>query len=123
MRRGTIPARAIATHLDLVELGEHVIAQGVHPSLRRAVARRRELREGLCSRRGALQDDVLGFDLVDLLGRVGVQLVAKLLGEVVRALVLVLGLGGGGGLIGGAARLDLLDGAGEVVDDRREALC
>ena len=111
------------THLNLVQLREHSVAQGVHPSLRRAVARGGEVGERLRGSLRALEEHALSLDLVDLLGRVRVELVADLAREVVRALVLVLGLGGGGGLIGGAARLDLLDGAGEVVDDRREALC
>ena len=101
---------------------EHVVTERVYPRLCRAVTRRCKLRQGLCGCGSTLEDHALCLDLVDLLRRVGENLVAKLLGEVVRALVLVLGLGGGGGLIGGAARLDLLDGAGEVVDDRCEAL-
>ena len=111
------------THLNLVQLREHGVAERVNPTLRRPIARGGEVRQRLRGGLRALEEHALGLDLVDLLRRVRVELVADLAREVVRALVLVLGLGGGGGLIGGAARLDLLDGAGEVVDDRREALC
>ena len=94
----------------------------MHPNLRRAIARRREVAQGLRGRRCALEEHALRLDLVDLLGRVGVELVAELLGEVICALVLVLGLGGLSGLIGSAGRLELLHGDGEVVDDGCEFL-
>ena len=117
-----VSGRARGTHLNLVQLREHGVAERVNPSLRRAVAGGRELADRLRGGLRALEDGALCLDLVDLLGRVGKELVAQLLGEVVCALVLVLRVGRLGGLISGPVRLQLLHGDGEVVHDRSEAL-
>ena len=117
-----VSGRARGTHLNLVQLREHGVAERVNPSLRRAVAGGRELAEGLCGCLRALEDGALCLDLVDLLGRGGQELVAELPGEVVGALVLELGLGRLRDLICGAARLQLLHGNGEVIDNGSEPL-
>ena len=95
----------------------------MHPNLRRAIARRREVAQGLRGCRCTLEEHALRLDLVDLLRRIGEELVAELLGEVVRALVLELGvLGPFRGLIGRAVRLHLVHDDGEVVHNRGESL-
>ena len=99
----------------------------MHPNLRRAIARRRKVAQGLRGRRCTLEEHALRLDLVDLLRRIGEELVAELLGEVVRALVLVLWQFRGSGFRGTSGRVNLLHGYLEVVHDGceslREGLC
>ena len=123
VRDNSITTPRDRAYLNLVELRKHGVAQGVHPGLCRAVARRGEFGDGLRGGLRALESDALGLDLVDLLRGVRKQLVTELALEVVRALVLEGSLGRRRRrLIGGSTRLQLLHGNGEVVDDGCKSL-
>ena len=106
-----------------MELLQHYIAEGVDLFLSGTVACRGDSSDSLRSLGSTLDDHILGLELVDLLGRVCVHLVAEVLGEGQRALVLVLGWLCGRRFRGGTVgRMDLLHGDLDVVDHGRESL-